>query len=190
VPSPRPHTPANAPSRQEKAAIGFAHGNTEGPVQALPQDDNTDPAGLKLAGARWVSVYDRLTSAIKVRHYSPHTLQAYRMWTQKFQTWTQSKDPLLVSMEDVRGFLSFLAVHRKVAASSQNQAFNALLFLFKQVLEKEFEKVEGVVRAKRKLYIPVVLSREEVDRGLISLMILMIWWPSCCMGAVCVSSSA
>lgn len=67
-------------------------------------------------------------------------------------------------MDDVKGFLSFLAVETKISASSQNQAFNALLFLFKHVLEKEFGKLEGVVRAKRKPYIPVVLSREEVDR--------------------------
>jgi integron integrase len=111
-----------------------------------------------------VWVYDGLTSAIKVRHYSPKTLEAYQIWTQKFQTFTQSKDPRLVTMDDVKGFLSFLAVNKKVAASSQNQAFNALLFLFRHVLEKEFGKVEGVVRAKRKPYIPVVLSREEVDR--------------------------
>ena len=109
-------------------------------------------------------VYDGLTSAIKVRHYSPKTLEAYQIWTQKFQTFTKSKDPRLVSMDDVKGFLSFLAVEKKVAASSQNQAFNALLFLFRHVLEKDFGKVEGVVRAKRKPYIPVVLSREEVDR--------------------------
>jgi len=67
-------------------------------------------------------------------------------------------------MEDVKGFLSFLAGERHGAAASQNQAFNAWLFLFKQVLEKEFGKVAGVVRAKRRLYIPVVWSREEVDR--------------------------
>jgi len=67
-------------------------------------------------------------------------------------------------MDDVKGFLSFLAVTKKIAASSQNQAFNALLFLFKHVLEKEFGKVEGVVRAKRKPYIPVVLSRDEIER--------------------------
>jgi integron integrase len=67
-------------------------------------------------------------------------------------------------MDDVKGLLSFLAVEKKVSASSQNQAFNALLFLFRHVLEKEFEQVEGVVRAKRKPYIPVVLSRQEIDR--------------------------
>ncbi|MDG4554283.1 MAG: integron integrase [Candidatus Competibacter sp.] len=111
-----------------------------------------------------MSVYDGLTSAIKVRHYSPKTLDTYKIWIQKFQTFTQSKDPRLLSMDDVKGFLSFLAVHKNISASSQNQAFNALLFLFGHVLEKEFGKVEGVVRAKRKRYIPVVLSREEVDR--------------------------
>ena len=67
-------------------------------------------------------------------------------------------------MEDVKAFLSHLALERRVSASSQNQAFNALLFLFEHVLDKESGRVEGVVRAKRKPYIPVVLSRQEVDR--------------------------
>ena len=119
---------------------------------------------MKVKGASWVWIYDHLDSAIKVRHYSPKTLEAYKHWTQKFQTFTKSKDPQLLSIEDVKKFLSFLAVDRKVAASSQNQAFNALLFLFKHVLEKDFGKIEGVVRAKRRPYIPVVLSREEVHR--------------------------
>jgi len=56
-----------------------------------------------------------------------------------------------------------LAVKRRVSSSTQNQAFNALLFFFRHVFKKEFGKVNGVVRAKRKLYVPVVLSREEVD---------------------------
>ncbi len=51
----------------------------------------------------------------------------------------------------------------KVAATTQNQAFNALLFFYRHVLRKEFGKVDGVVRAKRKPYIPVVLSREEIN---------------------------
>jgi integron integrase len=54
-------------------------------------------------------------------------------------------------------------VTKKVSASTQNQAFNALLFFYRHVLSKEFGKIEGVVRAKRKPYIPVVLSREEID---------------------------
>lgn len=119
---------------------------------------------VKLAGANWEALYDQLHTAIKVRHYSNKTWQAYRYWLQQFQTFTKSKDSRLLSMDDVKGFLSHLAVNKQVAASSQNQAFNALLFLFKNVLQKEFGKVEGVVRAKRRPYIPVVLSRPEVDR--------------------------
>ncbi|MCK7496706.1 MAG: phage integrase N-terminal SAM-like domain-containing protein [Comamonadaceae bacterium] len=57
-----------------------------------------------MTGAGWVWVYDGLTSAIEVRHYSPKTLDAYQSWTQKFQTFTQSKDPRSLSMDDVKGF--------------------------------------------------------------------------------------
>ena len=60
-------------------------------------------------------------------------------------------------------FLSFLAVEKQVPAASQNQAFNALLFLFKQVLKQEFGEIKDVARAKRKPYIPVVLSRDEIN---------------------------
>ena len=163
MPPLRPLAPLQPPARPKREASGRVPPTPANPVKALSQHDPTASSELKLTGASWVSVYDGLTSAIQVRHYSPKTLQAYKIWTQKFQTFTKSKDPPLLSMDDVKGFLSFLAVHKKIAASSQNQAFNALLFLFRHVLEKEFGKVEGVVRAKRKPYIPVVLSREEVD---------------------------
>ena len=61
-------------------------------------------------------VYDRLSSVVKVRHYSLKMLQAYNGRTQKFQTFAKSKDPQLVSMGDVKEFLSYLAVDRKVSA--------------------------------------------------------------------------
>jgi len=121
------------------------------------------------SGVSWAWVYQDLSSAIKVRHYSPKTFESYRIWIKGLQKYTKNKDPKLLTMDDVKSFLSHLAVDRKVSASSQNQAFNALLFLFRHVLEKDFGKVEGVVRAKRKPYIPVVLSREEVDRLLAQL---------------------
>jgi len=114
-------------------------------------------------GSSWVFVFDTLVSEIKMRHYSPKTLKAYRGWTRRFQTFTKSKDYQLLSQKDVIDFLSDLAVEKQVAASTQNQAFNALLFLFKQVLKKEFGEINGVVRAKRKTYIPTVLSRSEID---------------------------
>ncbi len=118
---------------------------------------------FKLMNANWVPVYDGLVSEIKLRHYSPKTLKSYRSWIRHFQNYTKSKDSQLLSTSDVKDFLTFLAVERNVSASSQNQAFNALLFLFKNVIKKDFGEIKDVPRAKRKPYIPVVLSREEID---------------------------
>jgi len=82
----------------------------------------------------------------ELRHYSPKTLKAYRTWTRQLQGYTKSKDYQELNQKDVIDFLTCLAVERKVSASSQNQAFNALLFLFKQVLKKEFGEIKGVTR--------------------------------------------
>jgi len=131
------------------------------------QVDKFGPSTLaepKLNGADWTGVFKELKNAITMRHYSPATLRTYTGWTRKFQAHTKSKDPNLLTIDDVKAFLTWLAVEKGVSASSQNQAFNALLFLFRHVFDKEFGKVDGVVRAKRRPYIPVVLSREEVQR--------------------------
>jgi integron integrase len=149
---------ADAPTAPFKSVPAFAAAVPSPP--ALPQGQ---PAPQR-TGASWVWVFERLESAIAVRHYSKKTFHAYLHWLRLLQTFVRSKEPTLVDMEDVKAFLSSLAIQRKVAASSQNQAFNALLFLFRHIFEKPFGNVEGVVRAKRKRYIPVVLSREEVDR--------------------------
>jgi hypothetical protein len=87
-------------------------------------------------------------------------LKAYSLWVEKLRYFTKNKLPESLTPEDVKAFLTFLAVKKKVSASFQNQAFNGLLF-FRHVLKREFGKIEGVVRAKRKNYIPVVLSRKE-----------------------------
>lgn len=124
---------------------------------------------LQFQGASWEWCYEQLETAIKLRHYSAKTLSAYRGWARKLQTYMKSKDPRLLDVEDIKAFLSYLAVEKKVSASSQNQAFNALLFLFRHLLGKEFGRLDGVVRAKRKPYIPVVLSRDEVDQVFVHL---------------------
>ena len=119
--------------------------------------------GLTKEKKLWVKIYNDLDTAIKVRHYSPRTYKTYAGWVRQFQHFMHEKAPESLTIDDVKSFLTHLAVKRKVSSSTQNQAFNALLFLFKHILHKEF-KVEGVVRAKQRKYIPVVLSREEIDR--------------------------
>ncbi len=124
---------------------------------------STKKTVLKSTNADWSSVYINLISEIKLRHYSPRTLEAYRGWVRQLQGFTKSKAPQLLSSKDVKEFLTYLAVKRKVSASSQNQAFNALLFFYRHVIKTEFGEIKDIPRAKRKPYIPAVLSREEVD---------------------------
>lgn len=81
----------------------------------------------------------------------------------KFQAFTKSKKPSDLNPSDVKDFIRFLAVQCRVSAFSQNQAINALLFLYRRVLKTDFGDQSDNVRARRTRYIPVVLSREEVD---------------------------
>ena len=134
------------------------------PSTNIAEPHMPDAAALKERGANWQGIYDGLVAEIKLRKYSPKTLTSYRAWVRKFQTFLKSKDSSLVTQQDVIDFLTHLAVDKKVAASTQNQAFNALLFLFRHVIKKDFGEIKGVPRAKRRPYVPVVLSRPEVDK--------------------------
>lgn len=146
-------------------AVSPAHAFSDSKVAVSNSEPQPGTAKvLKQSGADWTEIYSELKNVITMLHYSPKTLKTYTGWTRRFQAFTKSKDPSLVSTEDVKNYLTWLAVERGVSASSQNQAFNALLFLFRHAFGKEFGKIDGVVRAKRKPYIPVVLSRSEVDR--------------------------
>ena len=142
--------------RSETSASPKARSAGKPPDQPSPKTVSSSNEANTSPGVSWVAVYTRLANEIQVRHYSPKTLKAYTQWVRHFQTLTRSQDPASLSSADVREFLTCLAVDRKVSASTQNQAFNALLFFYRHVLNKEFGKVEGVVRAKRKPYIPVV----------------------------------
>jgi integron integrase len=112
----------------------------------------------------WDEVARKLKDEIRVRQYSDKTLKCYRSWIGQFGTFLEFKSPAEVNAEDAKRYLTHLAVDRQVAASTQNQAFNALLFLYRHILKTDYELGNDVVRAKRTKYIPVVLSREEVDR--------------------------
>jgi integron integrase len=154
--------------KQAHAAIRlyYSFGSPAPTLKPVPQKASPVPSEdkkSKTKNADWTAVFEKLNDEIKIRHYSPRTLKTYSGWTRKFQTFVKSKDQHLLSTDDVKKYLTYLAVERKVSASSQNQAFNALLFLFKHVLHIDFGEMKDIPRAKRKPYIPVVLSREEID---------------------------
>jgi integron integrase len=112
---------------------------------------------------QWDELIAKMAGEIKVRHYSRRTLQTYAQWSRQFQRFLKDKNPDELSPVDVKEYLTHLAVKCNVAASTQNQAFNALLFLFRHALNKDFGRHTDIPRAKKSLYIPVVLSRAEID---------------------------
>lgn len=111
----------------------------------------------------WDAVMATLAAEIKVRHYSRKTLKAYAQWSRRFQHFLRNKPPHELSTADVKAYLTHLAVRCHVAASTQNQAFNSLLFLYRHALKREFGDLRDVPRAKKSFYIPTVLSRPEID---------------------------
>ncbi|HXH05983.1 MAG TPA: integron integrase, partial [Vicinamibacterales bacterium] len=105
---------------------------------------------------------DRVREAIRARHYSVRTEKAYVHWIRRFIFFHGKRHPAEMGAAEVTKFLTSLAVEGRVAASTQNQALSALLFLYKDVLEVDLPWLDGIVRAKRPVRLPVVLTRAEV----------------------------
>src|SRR5262249_32993322 len=95
--------------------------------------------------------------------------KAYIHWITRYIYFHKVRHPAEMAAPEINQFLSHLAVDKHVSASTQNQAFSALLFLYRVVLERPFDQLQGVIRAKRPERLPVVLSRQEVERVLADL---------------------
>ncbi len=126
------------------------------------EDPRISNANLDLA-----SILRILSKALRIKHYSYKTERSYINWAERFHAYVidvKKKDvqKLDLSSEDVRDYLGFLALRKKVSSSTQNQAFNALLFLFRDVLNIKLEGLGNTVRAKRGPRLPVVLTPDEV----------------------------
>lgn len=102
---------------------------------------------------------------IRLRHYSIRTEEAYLFWIKRFIHFHRKRHPRAMGDAEVVAFLTYLAVDENVAASTQNQALNALCFMYKQVLDKPLGELRGVARAKKPAKLPVFLTNEEL-RGL------------------------
>ena len=109
----------------------------------------------------------RIREALRLRHYSYSTEQTYVEWSRRFYAWlaeTGVGAAPVIRSEHVREYLSHLALRQRVASSTQNQAFNALLFLCREILNIELTDIDKAVRAKRGVKLPVVLSVDETRR--------------------------
>lgn len=105
---------------------------------------------------------DRVRLAIRACHYSPKTEEAYVAWIKRYIFFHDKRHPAEMGADEVTRFLSSLALRERVSASTQNQALSAMLFLYKEVLQKKLPWLDGMVRAKRPSRRPVVLTQAEV----------------------------
>jgi integron integrase len=108
------------------------------------------------------SLLSQLRTALSLRHYSPRTVEAYAGWVRRFVRFHGTRHPAQLAEADVTRFLSWLAEDGRVSAATQTQAASALVFLYREVLERPLGRFEQLVRAKQPRRLPVVLTREEV----------------------------
>lgn len=112
---------------------------------------------------------DQVREVIRLKHYSLRTEQAYIHWIKRFILFHDKRHPRKMGSDEITRFLTALAVQRNVAAATQNQALNAILFLYREVLKIELPWMDKIERAKKPARLPVVYSRDEVRRLLAQL---------------------
>ena len=115
--------------------------------------------GPRPDGRRVLAELERL---IQTLHYSRRTGEAYAYWVGRFLSHYGGRDPAEMGPDEIRCFLSHLAVTERVSAATQNQALCALLFLYRRVLGRDLERIQGIERAKAPRRLPLVLTRREV----------------------------
>ena len=115
------------------------------------------------SNARKPKLLDQVRAAIRIRHYSIRTEEAYVRWIKRFVLFHGKRHPSEMREAEINEFLTHLAVNNHVSASTQNQALSALLFLYREVLDQEIGWLDGVVQAKKPERLPVVLTKQEVE---------------------------
>lgn len=112
----------------------------------------------------WETVALETRRALRLRHRSYRTEEAYLGWLWKYYQFLEGKSPTSLNSTHVKDFMTYLAVEKKVAASTQNQAFNAILFLYRHVLDKPIDDISDTIRARGPKRLPVVLTKDEVKQ--------------------------
>ena len=111
---------------------------------------------------KWDQANDEMLKALRLRHRSLSTEKTYLYWIRMFCKRLEGSSPYSLDNSHFTDFMTYLAIERKVSASTQNQAFNAILFFYRHVLDKEIGKLSGTVRAKYRRRLPVVLTKQEI----------------------------
>jgi len=109
-----------------------------------------------------VKLVDQIRNVIRTKHYSLSTEKTYIGWIKRYLIFHNMRHPRQMGAAEIEGYLSHLAVKKKVSSSTQNQAFNAILFLYREVLHIDIGESIQAVRAKKPGRIPLVMTREEI----------------------------
>lgn len=109
---------------------------------------------------------EEVRSAIRTRHYSIRTEKTYILWIKRFILFHGKRHPVDMGEPEITAFLTHLAVKKHVAASTHNQALSTILFLYQAIMGRDLEWLDDVVRAKRPVHIPTVLTRDEISSPL------------------------
>jgi integron integrase len=128
----------------------------------IPVEELSIQSGVESDPIGWEQQFSSLSSELRLRHYSGKTLKSYLFWIRNFSKFLRGRPPHGLGPSDAKAFLTHLAVVQAVSASTQNQAFSALLFFYTQVLKVDFGGLQETPRAKKILNVPTVLSRAEV----------------------------
>jgi hypothetical protein len=108
---------------------------------------------------------DQVRDTMRLKHYYFHAVRIYVNWIRKFIILNDKKHPKIMSEPEVEAFLTWLAVDQNVAKSTQNQALNAIVFLYRDVLRKPLQRRINAVRAVKWLKIPVVMKKRRGPKG-------------------------
>src|SRR5438105_6545198 len=131
------------------------------PHHPLPDHLGARGSAGQVNGAGGPKLLDRVRWHLRVKHYSIRTEQAYVDWARRCILFHRKRHPREMGEKEITEFLTHLAVEKNVAASTQNQAFSALLFLYQQVLEQKLDFIDNVQRVARPAKLPVVFTRAE-----------------------------
>lgn len=115
-----------------------------------------------IRNSEWKDVEEEIVRILRLQHKSYRTEKTYLGWIRRFFVFTKQVNAKEINVEDLKNFLSHLAVERRVSASTQKQAFNALLFLYRNLLKIEINDLDGTIRSKIPQRLPVVLSSKEI----------------------------
>jgi len=106
---------------------------------------------------------DQLRDIIRTKHLSIRTEKTYVQWAKRFILYHNKTHPAKMGAAQINQYLTFLAVERNVAASTQNQALNALIFMYRHLLNRQISSIGDFIRAKRSKRIPLVLTKDEME---------------------------